>query len=93
MSKYHFFYLNLSDLQQLIEQSEQRVLLAIERMQTDIANSIERLVQAIQQNHPGPASITTPPQETIEQPCKTVQELQALILKLEGTEGKKRMVC
>ncbi|KAL0148046.1 hypothetical protein M9458_056661, partial [Cirrhinus mrigala] len=78
-------------LQQLIEQSEQRVLLAIERMQTDIANSIEHLVQTIQQNRPGPSSFTTPPQETMEGPCKTVQELQALMLKLEGTEEKKRM--
>lgn len=84
---------HFSDFQHLIEQSEQRMLLAIERMSTDISNSIERLVQTIQQNHPGPATVTTPPQETIERPCKTVQELQAFILKLEGPEGKKRMVC
>ncbi|KAI2647367.1 Flavonol 4'-sulfotransferase [Labeo rohita] len=62
-------------LQQLIEQSEQRVLLAIERMQSDIANSIEHLVQTIQQNRPGPSSFTTPPQETMEGPCKTTQFL------------------
>ncbi|KAL1279587.1 hypothetical protein QQF64_026260 [Cirrhinus molitorella] len=80
------------DLKQLIEQSEQRVLLAIERMQSDVTNSIERLVQAIQQNCPGPASIATPPQETFEGPCKTLQELQELILKLEGTEEKNRMI-
>ncbi|XP_042599857.1 uncharacterized protein LOC122140409 [Cyprinus carpio] len=80
------------DFQHLIEQSEQRMLLAIERMSTDISNSIERLVQTIQQNHPGPATVTTPPQETIERPCRIVQELQAFILKLEGPEGKKRMI-
>ncbi|ROL32996.1 hypothetical protein DPX16_5891 [Anabarilius grahami] len=68
------------------------MLLAIERMQTDILNSIERLVQAIQQNHPVPASITTPPHKTIERPCKIVQELQALTLKLEGPEEEKRMM-
>lgn len=66
------------------------MLLAIEKMQTDVTNSIERLVQAIQQNAPGPAAII---HEMIERPCKTVQELQALTLKLEVPEEKKRMVC
>ncbi|XP_056595806.1 uncharacterized protein LOC130414116 isoform X1 [Triplophysa dalaica] len=81
-----------ADLQQLIRQSEQRVLLAIERMQTDVANSIERLVQAIQQNRAVPASTSTPPQEIIEGPCKTTQELQVLLLKLEDTEEKRKMI-
>lgn len=46
--------LNLSDLYEKIAESEKRVLMAIHRMQADIANSIERLVQAVQNNHPGP---------------------------------------
>lgn len=95
MSKYVvvFSHLNLSDLHQLIIQLEKWVLLAIERIQAVIGNSIECLVQAIQQNHSGPASMTTQPQEAIERPCKTVQELEELKLKLEGPEQKKEMVC
>lgn len=69
------------------------MLLALERMHTDITNSIERLVQAIQQNNPGTASITTLPQKSIERPRKTVEELQELTSKLEGPEEEKRMVC
>ena len=68
--------------------------MAIHRMQADIANSIERLVQAIQNNHPGPgASMTIQPHEAIERPCRTVQELSELQLKLEGLQQQKIMVC
>ena len=86
--------LNLSDLYKKMAESEKRVLMAIQRMQADIANSMERLVQAIQNTHPGPGtSMTIQPHEAIERPCRTVQELAELQLKLQGLQQQKMMVC
>ncbi|XP_062320708.1 uncharacterized protein LOC134022965 [Osmerus eperlanus] len=81
-----------ADLYEKIAESEKRVLMAIQRMQADIANSMERLVQAIQNNNPGPgAFMTIQPHEAIERPCRTVQELSVLQLKLEGFQQQQIM--
>nr|XP_023691691.1 uncharacterized protein LOC111856181 isoform X2 [Paramormyrops kingsleyae] len=80
----------VQEIPKLFENLERRVLLKLDQMDGDMKNAIESMLQAT--THPSTSS-RSDVTELLEEPCKTVKELEQLCSQLKDAEFRKKMMA
>lgn len=76
-----------TEIYKLFENLERRIMLKLD--QINITSAAETMQQSTSQPSTSVSDLT----EVLEQPCKTVEELEELCDKLKDAEFRKKMVC
>ncbi|XP_048879709.1 uncharacterized protein LOC125748000 isoform X5 [Brienomyrus brachyistius] len=80
----------VQEIPKLFENLERRVLLKLDKMEADMKNAVESMSQAATHSSTSTRSDIT---ELLEEPCKTVEELEHLCSQLKDVEFRNNMMA